>query len=571
MRSYLPSVASAVAVAVLAACIDAGPAVPASVSVSPDSVQLVVGQTQQVVGVALDAAGRQMAAVPLSFTSSNSGVAAVTQGGLVSAEAVGVATITAAAGPVEKAIPAVVIGAGLPQLPTLSVFPDSVTIPQLGSQQLSYALRDSAGLVVPGTVYAFTSQHPAMVRITSGGLVTSLGPAGVFSVTIAAAGDAEVVPVVVFQVTGGVDLLEENITLRQGESMPVSATVVDLVGTVIVGAPVAFSSDNTTIATVNGAGVITGRQPGTTVVRAGNATFTDQVTVTVKDSAIIATTPLTGRGFGVAIAASGAAYVTQPDQGAVARVSLPDPDVVTVVPVGTIPGSVAFTPDGATAFVANILGGSVSVIEVGTNTNTGTIGLPANPLIVGLSPDGSRLWATADNGKVYVIDPGTGTAVDSVQVGNFPNGLAFHPSSPLVYVSNAVSGSVAEISSTAHTVVRTFAVGGAPQGIAVALDGSELYIANENAGIQIWNLTTGLSAGEVAGTGGLMFGAALSPDGTWLAVTQTSGRLVLVNPVTRTVGKTVVTHGTPRRVAFTADGATLVVANEGGWFDVIRR
>jgi hypothetical protein len=46
---------------------------------------------------------------------------------------------------------------------------------------------------------------------------------------------------------------------------------------------------------------------------------------------------------------------------------------------------------------------------------------------------------------------------------------------------------------------------------------------------------------------------------------------VLVNPVTRTVGKTVVTHGTPRRVAFTADGATLVVANEGGWFDVIRR
>ncbi|HET7039763.1 MAG TPA: hypothetical protein VFH97_07735, partial [Gemmatimonadales bacterium] len=106
-------------------------------------------------------------------------------------------------------------------------------------------------------------------------------------------------------------------------------------------------------------------------------------------------------------------------------------------------------------------------------------------------------------------------------------------------------------------------------GLAVAADGSELYIANEASGLQVWDLDTGMSITTV-NLGGGAFGLALSPDDAVLAATQPSlGRVQLVNRATRTISKTVVTMGTPRRVAFAPDGSVLVVPNEGHWFDII--
>jgi DNA-binding beta-propeller fold protein YncE len=85
----------------------------------------------------------------------------------------------------------------------------------------------------------------------------------------------------------------------------------------------------------------------------------------------------------------------------------------------------------------------------------------------------------------------------------------------------------------------------------------------------VWNAVTGASITTVNLSGG-GFGIALSPDDTRIVVTQpASGRVRFVDRATRTIVKTVVTSGMPRRAAFAADGSIVVVPNEGDWFDVI--
>jgi YVTN family beta-propeller protein len=230
----------------------------------------------------------------------------------------------------------------------------------------------------------------------------------------------------------------------------------------------------------------------------------------------------------------------------------------------------AFHPGGATVDGTNQFSQSVSIVDVATNAEVGTLPVNGSPFAIWVSPDGAPLWVTANTDSVFVIELATEQLIASIPVDAAPNGIAFHPTDSIVYVSAALGGTVHEISTASHTVLRTFAVGGIPQGLAVSADGSELYIANEASGLQVWDAETGASITTVA-LGGGGFGLALSPDGARLAVTQPAlGRMRFVSRAARTIFKTVITGGQPRRVAFAADGSVVVVPNEGGWFDVIR-
>ena len=69
----------------------------ASVVVSPSSATLDIGRTLQLNATLFDASGEEVSG-DVSWTSSDSGVASVTDSGLVTAEAEGAATISASAG-----------------------------------------------------------------------------------------------------------------------------------------------------------------------------------------------------------------------------------------------------------------------------------------------------------------------------------------------------------------------------------------------------------------------------------------------------------------------------------------
>ncbi len=120
-------------------------------------------------------------------------------------------------------------------------------------------------------------------------------------------------------------------------------------------------------------------------------------------------------------------------------------------------------------------------------------------------------------------------------------------------------------------MARLPAVGGVPQDVTVTADGSEVIVANENGWVDVLDGLTLDSRQRLTIVNARPFGLALSPDDTQIWVTSsTSGQVYVIDRATRAIVRTIDVGGTPRRIAFTTDGRTVLVSNEGGWVDVIR-
>jgi YVTN family beta-propeller protein len=97
------------------------------------------------------------------------------------------------------------------------------------------------------------------------------------------------------------------------------------------------------------------------------------------------------------------------------------------LPVGFLPVKTAITPNGATAYVADAGGKSVSVINTATNTVVATVAVGADPVDVSISPDGVHAYVTnAGSNSVSVIETSTNAVSATVPVGFLPvNGAIF--------------------------------------------------------------------------------------------------------------------------------------------------
>ena len=169
-----------------------------------------------------------------------------------------------------------------------------------------------------------------------------------------------------------------------------------------------------------------------------------------------------------------------------------------VVPAG--PGhsvGIAITPDGRSAYVAN-LGGSVSQYEVGPGgalTPKSPASVPTPPGAEGLaiSPDGRSVYV-GDSGSNVVsqfdIGPG-GTLVPkapaTVPNAGHPDDVAVSPDGKSVYVGDEGNEMVSQYDVGAGGVLTpkspaTVPAGEEPEGVAVSPDGKSLYVTNYESG-----------------------------------------------------------------------------------------
>src|SRR5207248_4646177 len=107
-----------------------------------------------------------------------------------------------------------------------------------------------------------------------------------------------------------------------------------------------------------------------------------------------------------AISPDGAfAYVTDSgwflSNNYVSVISTADNTVVTTIPVGRFPVGVAFTPNGALAYVANQNSNDVSVIDTATRTVVATIAVGVNPWGVAVTPNGRSEEHTSELQSPY--------------------------------------------------------------------------------------------------------------------------------------------------------------------------
>jgi YVTN family beta-propeller protein len=275
---------------------------------------------------------------------------------------------------------------------------------------------------------------------------------------------------------------------------------------------------------------------------------------------VVATVPLLGAPYGVAVSAAGVIYAAQIGGSTLARGDLDTRTFTSSVTVGSTPPHVTFNPAGTTAYATLQTGQALAVVDVATNSLTTTVPLASDGFNLIVSPDGQRVYVTTADGTLYIVNAATNSVITTLAVGAAANGLAFSPDGTVLYVSSRDAGTVVAIDPATNTITRTYTVNGMPQRLAVSPDGSELYVANEISGLDVVNVVSGVVSSVDFGTAA--YGLGLTPNGTHLYVLLPQlGQVRVLDRATRAPVKTLSVGGIPRNVAFASDG-TALVANE---------
>ena len=366
-------------------------------------------------------------------------------------------------------------------------------------------------------------------------------------------------------------LAPRDTTIPQNHSVQLRLTAVGPEGELLPATTVepTFTTNNPALVSVSPKGLVQSLGPmGHATITAQLGDFSDTVGISVLDSNIAARVMLTSRAYSVAISSQGVVYVGQLDLARLIRADLPNMAFTASVAVGVVPTEVAFNATGTKAYVTNQFSQNVGVIDVASNTQTATVPVAGNPFYVIVAPGDSIVWVTTTADSLFGINASTLTITRRLPLPIISNGMAIRDS--LLYVSTRDVGIVTEINMRTTRVLRTFPVGGLPQGIALSPDGSQLYVANQSGYVQFWSVTSNSSLGQTA-LPGRGFGLARRPtDGYLYATTLEAGQIVVIDPATRGVVRSINVGGIPRRIAFTTDGSIGVVPNEASWVDFLR-
>jgi len=287
------------------------PAPVATVTVSPSTVDLVLGitPTQQLSAVTKDANGNVLTGRSVTWTSSNSAAATVSASGLVTAVDVGNATITATS---EGQTGTSSVTVSLAPVSSVTVSEPATPVIAGSTQVLTATPKDANGNILPGRTVNWESSNTAVLTVSAASSVSTSSGATV-TVTAVAPGTATItatsesapaattatitvnpVPVATVTVSPEAATLVLGITPTQ----QLTAETKDANGNVLSGRDVTWSSSNTASATVDANGLVTAVAAGGATITATSEgqTGTSSITVTIAPVATVTvsapTTPM---------------------------------------------------------------------------------------------------------------------------------------------------------------------------------------------------------------------------------------------------------------------------------------
>jgi DNA-binding beta-propeller fold protein YncE len=199
------------------------------------------------------------------------------------------------------------------------------------------------------------------------------------------------------------------------------------------------------------------------------------------------------------------------------------------------PTSVAVTPDGHYAYVAD--GETATVTEV--NLETGTVGTPnqvaddATLSALAITPNGATLLAVVNpdgygTGSVIPITLASGAVGAPIPVGADPVAVAVAPNGT-AYVVNAGDSTITPISLASDTAGAPLSVGVNPMAIVITPSGGTAYVLGGNGAGTLTPVTLAANpAQDVVGSaisvpGGAPAALAMAPDGGSACVLGATG------------------------------------------------
>ena len=446
----------------------------------------------------------------------------------------------------------------------------------------SVTVKDANGNPVAGIQVTFMA-NPGNGSVTSGSQVTSAtGVATVGSWTLSTTAGtntliaaANGVPFVTFTATGTagpptvLDVTPVCVVLTPASTQQLKAAGRDQYGNSIDSVAATYSTGNGAIATVSGSGLVTAVAPGTTTISitsgAASATIPAEVGNGGHPGCSRVDVPEAGRPFAVRASVNGVVLVSEQDNSRLGRYNLPSTAIARTIQVGGNPADVNFSADGLTAYVTNLGDATLGVIDVATNTQLSAVPISGSVWRVAPSRDGSRIYVTTGTGTFFIVDATT-LVVSGNYLGASLNGLAVHPTQPVIYVTGT-NGTLFEVSETTGQALDSVSTGGRAQDVVLSKDGTQLYIAIEDGALQIRAASDLSLVATVPAVSGA-FGLAATPDGAQLYATG-NGKVLVVDLATRTVLRSF-DGGAPRRVTFDRTGSTAIIANEAGYVTFIK-
>jgi len=253
----------------------------ASVTVSPASASLLVGQTVQLTATPKDANGNPLSGRVVTWTTSAASVTTVSAGGLVTGVAAGTATITATSEG-NSAIATITV-ANVP-VAAVTVSPATPAILVSKTVQLTATPKDAAGNPLSGRVVTWATSATSVATVSATGLVTgvTVGTATITATSEGKSGSAAVtvnpVPVASVTVSPG------TASIPVGGTVQLSATPKDSAGNPLSGRTVAWATSAASVATVTASGLVTGVTAGTATITATSGGKSGTATITVTSS-----------------------------------------------------------------------------------------------------------------------------------------------------------------------------------------------------------------------------------------------------------------------------------------------
>ena len=359
-------------------------AVPvARVVLSPETSDLVVGQTAQLTAEVRDGSGNALSGRAINWGTNNPAVATVTSEGLVTAVSQGTTTISASS---EGKVASATINVSPRPASAVILSPNQVTLTPRQTMQLSALVTDDRGLVLPGRPVTFISSNPQAATVSAAGLVTgvSTGAVTITATSEAASGTASVTvlpePVALVEVSPSI----ANVTVGQAAQLvaiPRSANGQQLAGRVVT-----WSSGTPGVASVSSLGIVTGIVPGTAVIIATVDGTQGSATITVR-SVPVASVSVTPPSGGTAVGMSVPLTATLRDAngnlllGRVVGWTSSDNTIATVSGTGVVTGvavgnvTISATSEGQTGSssitVSGVPVGSVSVTPPNASIGVG--------------------------------------------------------------------------------------------------------------------------------------------------------------------------------------------------------
>ncbi|CVK34100.1 Ig-like domain-containing protein [Methanoculleus bourgensis] len=260
------------------------PAAPAvtRIAVSPLSVTLDIGDTQAFVATCYDQYENEMPGTSVSWASDSTTVGTIDATGLFTATAEGSATVTATAGDISGTAE-VAVNPAPPVLTSISVSPAAPTIDAGDTQQFTATCYDQYGQTMPEVTVSWSSSNISVGTIESNGMFTAL-TAGSTTVTASAegiSGQAVATVNLAAPVITRIAVSPPSVTLDIGDMQTFVATCYDQYENEMPGTDVSWSSDDTTVGTIDATGLFTATAEGSATVTAtaGEVSGTAEVTV----------------------------------------------------------------------------------------------------------------------------------------------------------------------------------------------------------------------------------------------------------------------------------------------------